>query len=72
MEYRQVVRKLDILSKKQKAATDYSFSALQSQIFEKSKVVKSALDSVLSAELTQAKHTQEVYFFLFLILLDKQ
>ncbi|KAG0168347.1 casein kinase I [Apophysomyces sp. BC1034] len=59
VEYRKVVRRLDLLSKKHKAANEYSFNALQSQLLEKSSVMKEALNVVLSAELKHIKHTQE-------------
>lgn len=52
--YRQVVRKLDTLAKKQQAANEFAIKALQSHLLEKSTIVRQVLDQVL---MTEADHT---------------
>ncbi|KAF7728282.1 hypothetical protein EC973_006456 [Apophysomyces ossiformis] len=59
VHYRKVIRRLDLLNKKHKAANEYSLSALQSQLLEKSSVMKEVLNVMLSIELKQIKRTQE-------------
>lgn len=56
MNYRKVVRKLDTLTKKQRAANEFAIKSLQTQLLEKSTLVKQVLEHVLTAEMN---HTHE-------------
>ncbi|KAI8328001.1 hypothetical protein BC941DRAFT_445931 [Chlamydoabsidia padenii] len=57
--YRQVIRKMDILTRKQKAANELAIKALQSQLLEKSIIVKQVLDQVLETEADYTYHENE-------------
>ncbi|KAI8080000.1 uncharacterized protein BX664DRAFT_342035 [Halteromyces radiatus] len=59
LTYRRIIRKLDNLTKKQQAANDYAIKALQTQLLEKSNVVKQAMNEILMVELNHAQYGSE-------------